>query len=58
MNRTDIPESLIRQATSLGPSILAALLATYPTDEQHERMEREKQRKRRQLILPLKDSSP
>lgn len=57
MTRTDIPPTLLARATSLGPSILAALLATYPTDEQHERMEREKQRKRKQLRLPLKETA-
>lgn len=32
------------------------ILATYPTDEQHERMEREKQRKRRQLQIRFKET--
>lgn len=57
MTRTDIPPALLARATSLGPSILAALLATYPTDEQHERMEREKQRKRRQLQIRFKETA-
>jgi hypothetical protein len=50
-DRADIPATLLEQARTLGPSVLAALLASYPTDEEHARMVNERERKRRQLEL-------
>lgn len=52
--RTDIPAELIEQARAVGPAVLEALLACYPTDEEHERNERRKRvRAQRQLTLPI-----
>jgi hypothetical protein len=53
MTRTDIPQDLIDQARALGPAVLEALIATYPTDEEHARHQRRKRGQRAQLVLPL-----
>jgi hypothetical protein len=50
--RTDIPPALIEQARALGPSVLAALLASYPTDAAHAEHERRKRHIEKQLSLP------
>jgi hypothetical protein len=50
--RSDIPAKLIAEAERLGPSVLAALLASYPTDEEHAREVRRRQRREQQLQLP------
>jgi hypothetical protein len=50
--RSDIPPNLLAEAERLGPSVLAALLASYPTDEDHAREVRRRQRREQQLQLP------
>jgi hypothetical protein len=55
--RTDIPPALLAQAAALGPSVLTALIACYPTDRQHEEMVRTRNRRRRQLEMRFKETA-
>lgn len=50
-DRTDIPPALLASAASVGPSVLTALIACYPTDKEHEEMLRSRNRRRRQLEM-------
>ena len=52
--RTDIPQRLLDEAEAVGPSVLAALIASYPTDAEHERNERRKRvARQKQLSLDI-----
>ncbi len=53
--RPDIPPTLLAQAAALGPSVLAALLASYPTDAEHATKLRRRRGQRGQMVLPLTD---
>lgn len=57
MTRPDIPPALLARAREVDPSLAAWMELAYPTDAEHERMQRERRRRERQLALPWRRSA-